>query len=148
MAQRIDNEPWERWPDEVLTEVNAASWALGISSGYEASGDYSNRPWDEWKKPGQSWVAKQGEDFADAFDFATEVWREGTISLGVDVIVWSPEVVFFRFVDCTDRVAEREAVEWACRGTRALSLDPIRAYEGDYLDNITMGDSAEALRAR
>ncbi|MCX5605877.1 hypothetical protein OOK29_48030 [Streptomyces phaeochromogenes] len=139
MATKVDNEAWEKWPDEVLNEVNAASWGLGSEP---VSGDYSNRPWDEWKKPGQSWVATSDEDFTNAWDFAVEVWREGTISLGVDVIVWSPEVVFFRFVDCTDKVAEREAVQEACRGTRKLRLDPIRCTDDVYLDCIVMDDAA------
>lgn len=145
MAQKVEESPspWERWPDEILTEADAGSWGLGSEP---VSGDYSNRPWDEWKKPGQSWVAKRGKDFTNAYDFAEEVWREGTISLGVDVIVWNLEVVFFRFVDCTDRVAEREAV-WAAEraeGSRKSRLDPVRCTDDVYLDCIVMDDVEEA----
>ncbi|MEU5341269.1 hypothetical protein AB0H18_10615 [Streptomyces sp. NPDC020766] len=131
MAQKVDDRAWEKWPDEVLTEVNAASWVLG--TGYEASGDYSECRWDEWKTPGQSWVATSGEDFPDAFDFAEEVWRRGKASsLGVDVIVRDPEVVFFRFVDCTDQ---------STRLIRKSGLKPAFAYGVDDLDDL-MDDEA------
>ncbi|MFE7278551.1 hypothetical protein [Streptomyces sp. NPDC057623] len=139
MAEKVGNEPWEKWPDEILNETNWGEPA-------EVARDHSNRPWDEWKKPGQSWVAIKGQDFTNAWDFAVEVWREGTISLGVDVIVWSPEVVFFRFVDCTDRAAEREAV-WAAEraeGTRGSRLDPIRCRDDVYLDCIVMDEVEDA----
>ncbi|MEQ8143543.1 hypothetical protein [Streptomyces sp. OP7] len=95
MAQKIDNEPWERWPDEVMTEVNGESWGFGSEP---VSGDYSGLPWDEYREPGQSWAAYIEEDFTDPGDFAEEVWRQAkTANLGVDLIVWGGQVVFFRF---------------------------------------------------
>ncbi|MFE3860941.1 hypothetical protein ACFXPT_10930 [Streptomyces goshikiensis] len=95
MVERVDNEPWERWPDEVLNETDSGFWGIeGVT------GDYSDLPWDEWKKPGQSWVAKHGEDFTDAHEFSEEIWRQAKASkLGVDVIVWNSEAVIFRFLD-------------------------------------------------
>lgn len=107
MAVRVDNEAWERWPDEVFNETNWGEPA-------EVVGDYSALSWDEWKKPGQSWAAKHGEDFTDAFDFSEEIWRQAQASkLGINVIVWSWELVIFRFLDYSDRA------------TRMCLLEPV-----------------------
>ncbi|MDH2388383.1 hypothetical protein QCN29_06205 [Streptomyces sp. HNM0663] len=99
MATKVDNEAWEKWPDEVLTEDDAEFWGR-LELPPEGSGDHSGLPWDEWKKPGQSWVAFRDEDFTDACEFSAEIMRRAKADkICVDVIPWSWEVVFFQFLD-------------------------------------------------
>ncbi|MDX3541321.1 hypothetical protein PV729_07735 [Streptomyces europaeiscabiei] len=96
------------WPGGILNEDNGASWGLGIE---EPTGDYSNHPWDEWKKPRQSWVAMSREDFTDARDFAKEIWRQAKVSnLGVAVMVWGGHIVFFRFRDDPEDLADLQDI--------------------------------------
>ncbi|NEB63527.1 hypothetical protein G3I61_28360 [Streptomyces diastaticus] len=128
MAMTVDGEAWERWPNEVMTEADEVPWGMGDEP---LSGDYSGLPWEEWKKPGQSWVAKYGEDFTDAHEFSVEVWRQAKASnLGVDVIVWSWEVVIFRFLDHSERT------RWKMSGR----LEPVA--DEDCWDLMADGESA------